>query len=233
MKIHTLGTVVARALSLFAIATVAAFVHWGFDPIPRLNDPRQAGGETATPSPPADSDSPRRTENDPAQNAAQSAVQNTAQNDEGGEAPSDDATGTDEITAEQAPAAAFDPTKLGLEIGTSDAYELWIRGETVFIDARSQDEYEAGHIPFSYLVPPDSLKHGRLGRMMEEGGVFPSARVVLYCEGGSCDASHLVALHLQDMGFERIHIDIEGFPAWQAAGYEVETGPDPILGDVP
>ena len=129
--------------------------------------------------------------------------------------------------------AAFDPNTLGTEIGTEDAYQLWLGGMTTFIDARPQHEYVEGHIPFAFLVPPDSLGDGRLGDMMELGGVFPEMRVVVYCEGGNCDGSHLVALNLQAMGFTKVHIDIDGYPSWLEAGYEIETGPDAVLGELP
>jgi rhodanese-related sulfurtransferase len=217
------GNTIARALALVSVATLGAFIHWANRPIQR---------DLAAPKPEAAGRTQPAPESEPVPGR------------DPGEAPPDaEATG-DETTGDDAqppgeaqstpdaPGQAFDPNALGTEITTADAYELWAGGRAVFIDARSQAEYEAGHIPFAFLVPPETLRRGRLGRMMEEGGVFSDMRVVVYCEGGSCDASHLVALHLQDMGFERIHIDVDGFPAWRAAGHEVETGPDAVLGGV-
>ncbi|HZW11540.1 MAG TPA: rhodanese-like domain-containing protein [Phycisphaerales bacterium] len=207
------GNIIARSLALVAIATGAAFVHWACDPIARLASPKgqpdapgagTAGQAGTTPIPDATDAQPG-------------------------------AAATDAAASEGAGAgpAVFDPTQLDTNIGTEAAFGLWQLGEVVFIDARPQDEYEAGHIPFAYLVPPASLDSGRLGDLMELGGVDPSQRTVVYCEGGTCDASELVALHLQDMGFTKLHIYVDGFPAWQAAGHEVETGPDQVLGDAP
>ena len=200
------GNTVARALALVTVATGAAFVDWGVRPFTMtLGDPRESPGE-----------------------AGGNGASDTAESNdnpivvEDGDAP-----------AEAEATTAFDPSTLGTEIGTEDAFQLWIGGETTFIDARPQHEYVEGHIPFAFLVPPDSLNDGRLGAMMEFGGVFPEMRVVVYCEGGACDASHLVALNLQDMGFTKIHIDVDGYPSWAEAGHEIETGPDAILGDLP
>lgn len=200
------GNTIARALAMVSVGTFAAFVHWGlFPPTLELADPGGGG-------PIAQGERP------------------------GGDLPppgeGDGATG-DPAGGQPDGPAGFDPTTLGTKIGTTDAHRLWMGGETAFIDARPQKDYVEGHIPFAYLVPAESIDHGRLGDLMEIAGVDSSWRVVVYCEGGTCDASQLVALTLQDMGFSMIHIDVDGYPAWEAAGHEVETGPDAVLGDVP
>jgi rhodanese-related sulfurtransferase len=208
------GNTIARALALVTVATGAAFVDWGVRPFTmKLADPRESAEAADT-------------------------VINDVTDTEGANGGSSDPIVPDDGATSTPPAnngapAAFDATTLGTEIGTEDTYQLWLSGEATFIDARPQHEYIAGHIPYAFLVPPDTLKSGRLGEMMEVGGVFPDMRVVVYCEGGDCDASHLVALYLQDMGFTKIHIDVDGFPSWAEAGHEVHTGPDELLGDVP
>lgn len=202
---------IARSLALVAIGTVAAFVDWGIRP-PTLT--------LAGPTEVAGAGQSQRTVPTPDQGTGDPHADTPPVGVEPTQPPTNDA-------------APFDPAALGTEIGTAHAYQLWASGEVSFIDARPQKDYLAGHIPYAYLVPAESIDRGRLGDMMDLGGVDPSMRVVVYCEGGSCDASHLVALTLQDLGFDKIHIDVDGFPAWQAAGHEVETGPDQVLGDVP
>ena len=210
-----LGNTIARALALVSVGTLAAFVHWAADP-PRLTLGGPGGGDAATDARPQPE--PPTTGTDPAQPAGDPGAGEPAPTD-GGQV--------------QTPPAPFNPDTLGNEIGTSDAHQLWLTGAVAFIDARPQKDYLAGHIPYAYLIPAETVADGRLGDMMDLGGVDPSMRVVVYCEGGTCDASHLVALTLQDMGFTKIHIDVDGFPGWQAAVHEVETGPDSVLGDVP
>lgn len=197
------GTTIARALALVTIATGAAFLDWGIRPFEMQLAPPQQDQSDTANS--RDGTDPIHTPPD-----------------------AEEPAGGDTV-----PAAGFDPSTLGTEIGTADAFALWETGEVTFIDARHEHEYIEGHIPFSFLVPPDSLGDGRLGDMMEFGGVFPDMRVVVYCEGGACDASKLVALNLQDMGFNKIHIDTDGYPGWVAAGHEIETGPDQVLGELP
>lgn len=202
------GNLIARAMAMVAIATMAAFVNWGFQPIMGLTSPKGLPDPQKSPENPGATPAPS---GDPA-------------------AGTDPAGATD---AGQAAKGAFDPTQLETEIHTPDTFQLWQLGTVVFIDARPAHEYEAGHIPFAYLIPAESIDAGRLGDMMEQGGVGADQRVVVYCEGGLCTASELVAFRLQDMGFTKIHIDVDGFPGWQEAGHEIETGPDAVLGEVP
>lgn len=217
------GNTIARSLALVAIGTLVAFADWGIRPLKlTLGGPGAAddGSHMSQTAPLGD------------------APDDTGEGEGAGQADTPPSTadgpdtpdGSDPQTVASTP---FDASALGVEIGTADAYQLWASGEVVFVDARPQKDYLAGHIPYAYLVPAETIDQGRLGDMMEFGGVDPSMRVVVYCEGGACDASHLVALTLQDMGFDKIHIDVDGFPAWQAAGYEVQTGSDTVLGDVP
>jgi len=208
------GNTIARSLALVAIATGAAFVHWGFTPLTlTLRDPRGAQPNGAeAPSTGAATGGP----------ASAGGPENTAS------PPAPESAGEDAD-----PQAPFDPARLGTDIGTEEAHQLWLTGAVTFIDARPAKDYESGHIPFAYLVPAESIGQGRLGDLIEVAGLDLSSRVVVYCEGGSCDASHLVALTLQDMGFEKIHIYTEGYPAWESAGHEVQSGSDEMLGDVP
>lgn len=207
------GNTIARALALVSIGTAAAFVHWGLYP-PTLELAAPKGSTTP---------GVVETQDEPTTQTPEPETEPQHNIDDPG----------NEVESTPDEQAVFDPFSLGTEIGTTDTYQLWITGEVIFIDARPAHEYLEGHIPYAYLIPVETIDQGRLGDMMDIGGVDPSQRVVVYCEGGLCDASKLVALTLQDLGFTMIHIDLDGFPAWQAAGYEVETGPDAMLGDVP
>ena len=212
---------IARSLALVTIATGAAFVDWSFRPIassldapkPILSTPSQV----SVPDPSAEtpeSDTPATTDSD-------------AGSGTGVGKP--DAAGKQDVPG----AGAFDPNTLGTKISTEETYQLWLTGAVIFIDARPEHEYLDGHIPYSFLIPPESIESGRLGALMEATGLSPADRVVIYCEGGSCNASELVGLTLQDMGFQTIHIDVDGYPGWVKAGHEVQKGPDSVLGELP
>jgi rhodanese-related sulfurtransferase len=205
-----LGNTIARSLALVTVGTAAAFTHWAIRPLSSLASPVGLTDEPAPDQPAIDAgqDNPGDTTADPADNT----------------------TDQEQQTAPP-PAQAFDPARLDTKITGEETYQLWLLGTTTFIDARKPEEYEAGHIPYAFLVPAEGNRAQRLGNLIAQTGIGPSQRVVIYCEGGTCSASELVALDLQDMGFTKIHIDTGGFPAWQAAGYEIESGPDMLLGD--
>ncbi|HLO41488.1 MAG TPA: rhodanese-like domain-containing protein [Phycisphaerales bacterium] len=118
--------------------------------------------------------------------------------------------------------AAGSPHVLGPEITVPQAKALFDEG-VIFIDARIDTEYAVDRVSgaihltsamFSGSEPPQALAI-----------LDPSRPVVIYCTGGDCDASHAVGIRLQQSGFEKIHIMVDGLPGWKNAGYPVDTGP--------
>lgn len=99
------------------------------------------------------------------------------------------------------------------------AKELFDKGQTLFVDARSQDNYEQGHIPGAVSLP--------LGQYDEMIEAFLSKHaldqpMVTYCSGRTCEDSHNLARMLAEAGFTDVRIFIDGFPGWEAEGYPVE-----------
>ena len=95
----------------------------------------------------------------------------------------------------------------------------------LFLDARTIYEYENGHIPGALWMPSSRVDEngGLIFEIEAEAGGFDQP-VVIYCGGGDCDASHNLAIRLQQAGFTDFKIFLEGYPAWTEAGYEVEVG---------
>ncbi len=99
-----------------------------------------------------------------------------------------------------------------------------LSGDAAFIDARTATEFAAGHIPLAYHLPLDAFFGGKVPPDLD---MIPrSSALVVYCGGGSCDASIRVSERLRDFGYTEIYIYDEGFAAWQSAGGPVEaSGP--------
>ena len=126
-----------------------------------------------------------------------------------------------------APAVAAAPAAvLGLEISIPQAFVLFQQGGIIFLDARRKDEFEAGHVDGALLLSTEHFGRGTIPATI--GVLEKSQPVVIYCGGGACDASKNLVIMLQNFGFTRFHIMTDGFPAWQAAGHPVATGPSPI-----
>lgn len=96
------------------------------------------------------------------------------------------------------------------------------QGTALFIDARPRDQFEESHIPNSFHLPFKAFFQGRPSVLdfLPEGELL-----IIYCEGGDCDASHKVKEMLTDFGYQNLHVMEEGFPAWIEAGLPTESGP--------
>jgi rhodanese-related sulfurtransferase len=106
-------------------------------------------------------------------------------------------------------------------ITTAEGEDLWRGGEAVFVDARRSPAYDQGHVPAARSAPvaeaektlPQALVDLRRGQL-----------VVVYCEGGDCQSSLLLAKRLHDEGFQDIRVMTGGFDEWTKAGLPVEKG---------
>jgi rhodanese-related sulfurtransferase len=95
-------------------------------------------------------------------------------------------------------------------------------GGAVFVDAREPSEYEEGHIAGALCVPfDDAVKKPALLDPFKKAG----KPLILYCSGGDCELSKDLARNMLAEGIRKVLVFTDGYPAWKAAGYPVETGP--------
>ena len=86
----------------------------------------------------------------------------------------------------------------------------------IVLDTRPASEYVAGHIAGAISVPVDELQR-RLRQLPK------NKEYVAYCRGPYCVYADRAVEILQASG-RRARRLIEGFPAWQVAGFPIETG---------
>jgi len=107
-----------------------------------------------------------------------------------------------------------------IEIGIVDqARKLYDSGEYIFVDARSRDDYEEGHIKGAVSLP--------VGQFEEKIAAFeerhpPQASIITYCSGRTCLDSHHLAEFLLEFGYDNVTVFIDGFPGWEAEGHPIE-----------
>jgi len=109
-------------------------------------------------------------------------------------------------------------------IGTAEAARYLSTGRALFVDAREIERYRAGHIISAVSLP-------------FEEGVVPGAAVatlmrrapavIIYCDGPECRASQRLAERLRDLGYGRLRLYEEGYPAWEAGVYPTRSGDAP------
>ena len=93
----------------------------------------------------------------------------------------------------------------------------------VFVDARSEENYQRGHIPGAYQLDPyHPEKH-----LLEAMAIGKAAEViVVYCTGGDCEDSELSALLLRNVGIpnQKLFIYAGGITDWTSKRFPIETG---------
>jgi rhodanese-related sulfurtransferase len=108
-------------------------------------------------------------------------------------------------------------------IDVNEARRLYGDGQTVFVDARNQQDYAKGSVRGSVFLPPDDVHE----RFVAVQSLLPEdSPIVLYCYGPECDMAERVAEFLGQLGYRKMMIMTDGFAAWERSGFPV-TGPPP------
>ncbi|MBX3390102.1 MAG: rhodanese-like domain-containing protein [Phycisphaeraceae bacterium] len=100
------------------------------------------------------------------------------------------------------------------------AKEMFDSG-VVFLDARIESAYKEEHVAQAFWL--NSKNFGTPAAADAMKVLDASQPVVIYCDGGDCDASKNLAILLQQAGFARIYIFEAGFPDWKKHGFPVES----------
>jgi rhodanese-related sulfurtransferase len=95
-----------------------------------------------------------------------------------------------------------------------------------FVDARSRDDFQKGHIPGAMRLLQSAFAQGDPPALAM---FLRSETIIVYCNGGKCDESEAVARMLNLSGYKTVYVMHDGFPGWQAAGHPTQTG----VGDFP
>jgi len=132
------------------------------------------------------------------------------------------------LPLEESPLSRFPPhpDKPYVEISGDDAAWLVARGVLV-VDARRTKDYEQGHVAGARNISPwEGDADAKITALVNEGrdGAIP---VVLYCSGGDCEDSHMLATRIYGGGFNNLLVYRDGWPDWVKRGGKSATGPEP------
>jgi rhodanese-related sulfurtransferase len=94
----------------------------------------------------------------------------------------------------------------------------------LFVDARTQDEYQAGHIPGALLLDYYHMEPHLPGILQAS---TLAEQIVLYCNGGECEDSELAAILLKGVNVpkEKLCVYAGGMNEWTNLALPVELGP--------
>ncbi len=104
-------------------------------------------------------------------------------------------------------------------LNLGQAYEIFQKGQALFVDARSAEEYAELHIPGAVNLSRERLDQEG-GRAV--AGIPTERELVVYCGMSSCEAALRVAEKLQSLGYSRVQVFMGGFRAWDDAGYPAD-----------
>jgi rhodanese-related sulfurtransferase len=88
--------------------------------------------------------------------------------------------------------------------------------EVLVLDARPSSFYAEGHIPGALNLSREdfALDYGRLRPELDKARNRP---IVVYCSGGDCHDSRMVAGALMSLGFSEVRVFTGGWAAWNEA----------------
>jgi rhodanese-related sulfurtransferase len=105
-----------------------------------------------------------------------------------------------------------------------DEFHAAVDGKsTLILDARPSVFFEQGHVPGALNLARDDFAHDyrRLADVLKAATDKP---IIVYCSGGECHDSRLVANALLSLGFSNVRVFTGGWDAWSAAGLPASTG---------
>jgi rhodanese-related sulfurtransferase len=93
----------------------------------------------------------------------------------------------------------------------------------LILDARPSVFFEQGHVPGALNLARDDFArdYRRLSPALKAATDKP---VIVYCSGGECHDSRLVANALLTLGFGDVKVFTGGWEEWQASGLPTSTG---------
>lgn len=96
-------------------------------------------------------------------------------------------------------------------IGVSEFARHEAAQDVIFVDARPEEEYAAGHLSRAINIPPTS-DLARCGAALQN--VPKSAQIIVYCENVSCPFCKMVGQMLIDLGYRRLSLYEGGWQRW-------------------
>ena len=120
------------------------------------------------------------------------------------------------------PATPVDPhaNPSGNDIGLAEAHRYFL-AEVRFVDARPPEDFAAGHVAGAVNVTIEQAQSGRFPDIVQT--FDRQAVIVVYCVGGDCDASRLVAESMRAVGFVRAVTMTASYDDWAKADYPIQT----------
>jgi len=114
------------------------------------------------------------------------------------------------VSSEEYPRISF--------ITLTEAEDLFVTQEALFIDSREKEAFVSGHILGALNIPYEE-EDGKLE--LDSLNISSQNTLVVYCDGSECQSSILLAKLLHEHGFEDIRVFLGGWREWSEMGLPV------------
>jgi 3-mercaptopyruvate sulfurtransferase SseA len=115
-------------------------------------------------------------------------------------------------------------TDESMVIALEEAKDNFHPGSAIFLDARSPEHYEQGHIRGARNLPWEAVEK-YFDAVME--GIPKDALIISYCDGESCTLSKDLTQELFYRGYDNARVLVNGWSLWVEHHLPVEKGPLP------
>lgn len=105
-------------------------------------------------------------------------------------------------------------------IELTDALDKLKKGSAIFMDARAEYDYNAGHILTARNYPKKTLDVWMPDFF---NNTPPEALLITYCSDTRCHLAEHLAGKLYELGYPNVRFMAAGWDGWLAAGYPVES----------
>ncbi len=113
-------------------------------------------------------------------------------------------------------------------IRLAEARALWGQAGIVFLDVRSANDYEYGHVRGALSLPEEGTRVEHEQRLHALKPRLKQARViVVYCKSRDCGLSLWAALRLRQGGLHQVRIYPNGWNEWVNRGMPVTLSDSP------
>ena len=107
------------------------------------------------------------------------------------------------------------------DMSIEEAVRLFEEGAALFVDARSEADYRAGHIKGAVNIPDLDFEN-HIGSFLEKTAA--ETVLITYCEGNACTLSTSLAEKLSLAGFESVFHLKNGWGQWKERGLPIASG---------
>jgi rhodanese-related sulfurtransferase len=112
------------------------------------------------------------------------------------------------------------------EVDGDAARWLQLHG-ALLLDARRTDVYALGHLPGARCLPVWEDGLAEKIAALQAAKADPILPTLVYCAGGDCEDSHLLAQKLWMAGFRNLRVYTGGYPDWAGHGWPTAKGMTP------